>query len=71
MSDFDTLGRAGARLGALVAEPMRGLLASGGAVITAASAWGHAPNKTAAAAIPAKPVFRTDTVHLFIPLGTS
>jgi hypothetical protein len=33
MSDFDTLGRAGGWLGALVAEPLRGLLASGGAIV--------------------------------------
>jgi S-DNA-T family DNA segregation ATPase FtsK/SpoIIIE len=37
MSDFDTLGRAGGWLGALVAEPLRGLLASGGAVAVLAA----------------------------------
>ncbi|MDO9174431.1 MAG: DNA translocase FtsK, partial [Actinomycetota bacterium] len=37
VSDFDTLGRAGGWLGALVGEPLRGLLATGGAVAVLAA----------------------------------
>ena len=37
MSGFDTLGRAGGWLGALIGEPLRGLLATGGAVVVLAA----------------------------------
>ena len=33
MANFDTLGRAGGWVGALVGEPLRGLIASGGAIV--------------------------------------
>ena len=33
MANFDTLGRAGGWIGALVGEPLRGLIASGGAIV--------------------------------------
>ena len=33
MADFDTLGRAGGWIGALIGEPLRGLIASGGAIV--------------------------------------
>ncbi|MEP7201751.1 MAG: DNA translocase FtsK [Ilumatobacteraceae bacterium] len=33
MADFDTLGRAGGWIGALVGEPLRSLIASGGAIV--------------------------------------
>ena len=33
MADFDTLGKAGGWVGALVGEPLRGLIASGGAIV--------------------------------------
>ena len=33
MANFDTLGRAGGWIGALIGEPLRGLIASGGAIV--------------------------------------
>ena len=38
MADFDTLGRAGGWIGALVGEPLRGLIASGGAIVVLVAA---------------------------------
>ena len=37
MADFDTLGRAGGWIGALVGEPLRSLIASGGAIVVLVS----------------------------------
>ena len=38
MADFDTLGRAGGWIGALVGEPLRSLIASGGAIVVLVAA---------------------------------
>ncbi|HEY7627338.1 MAG TPA: DNA translocase FtsK [Ilumatobacteraceae bacterium] len=38
MAHFDTLGRAGGWIGALVGEPLRGLIASGGAIVVLVAA---------------------------------